>query len=66
MDLSGGIFPLICLILTVSAPEVGISAGGRACFVPQGQNERLGVDWRFCLCLVLVWGFYIFLELDFI
>ena len=52
--------------MAVAAPEVDIFAGGGAYFVLWGQSERLGVEWRFCLCLVLDWGFYIFLGLDFI
>ena len=58
------IFPGVRIILSVAAPEADIFAGGRACFVLQGQSERLGVEWRFCLCLVLGWGFCICLALD--
>ena len=65
-ELSGGTFPVVRLILSVAAPEADIFAGDGACFVLWGQSERLGVEWRFCLCLVLGWGFGIFLALDFI
>ena len=65
-DLSGGIFPGVCLILSVAAPDADIFSGGGACFVLRGQSECLGVEWSFCLCLVLGWVFCIFLAFDFI
>ena len=52
--------------MAVAAPEVDIFAGGGAYFVLWGQSERLGVEWRFCICLVFGWGFCICLDLDFI
>ena len=58
-------FPGVRLILAVAAPEASIFAGGGACFVLRGQSERLDVEWRFCLCLVLYFlyfsglGFYL-------
>ena len=57
---------MVRLVLAVAAPEVDIFAGGWACFVLRGQSERLGVEWSFCLCLVLGWVFCIFLAFDFI
>ena len=65
-DLYRGICPGVRLILSVSAPEVDIFVGGRVCFVLWGQSESLGVEWRFCICMVLGWGVCISLGLDFI
>ena len=59
-------FSGVRLILAVAAPEDNIFAGGGACFVLRGHSERLGVEWKFCICLVLGWGFCNFLALDFI
>ena len=52
-DLYGGIFPGVYLIMAVAAPEDDIFAVGGACFVLWGQSERMGVEWRFFVCLVL-------------
>ena len=65
-DLSGGIGPGVLIIMALATPETEIFAGGGACFFLRGLSESLGVEWRFCICLVLSWGFCICLALDFI
>ena len=55
---TGRIFPGVHTILTLAALRTDVYASGRSCFLCQGQDECLGVEWGVCM------GVYCFLLLN--